>query len=385
MSLAAVQPSRAAWRPGASRAAAVLTSLVVAAALHACTPAPGASQAASPGPDPSLPAVRVRVARAVMEPLADAPTWTGLVQSERKARLGAEVPGRIVERTVERGSRVRQGDVLLVLDDTRIALEAERARVAVQAAEHQATYAASELERATSLGDSLPAQALDQARHADLMARDGLAQARIAEQAAERALRDTRLRAPWDGVVAERFADVGDAVALGVPVFLLVSVDPILVRVGVSAAEASRMAPGDRADVVVADTGGASSEAELQAVGQVPDPITGTWPADFRLGNPSGDLREGMVATVRARAGPEPVVQVPREAVVDHLGAPAVFVVAGGPDGERASLRRVRLGRHAAGTVEVVEGLGEGEEAVIEGQFALVDGARVEVERADAR
>ena len=320
--------------------------------------------------------MRVRTATVVSEPLDAGPGWTGLVQFERKVRLVAEVPGRVVRREVDRGDTVRKGEVLLRLDDSRIALEGERARIAREAAEHQATFAASELARAESLGEALSPQALDQARHAELMARDQLAQAKVVEQTAEQALADTRLRAPFSGVVAERFADVGDTVAPGVPCFLLVSVDPALARVGVSAAEAARLEPGSTARVVFDDLGGVEATGELQTVGQVPDPMTGTYPADFRVPNTSGDLREGMVARVLPEASDEPVTQVPRAALVDHDGAPAVFVL----DGTIARVRPVRLGRQGSERSEVVSGLSPGEEVVVEGQFALVDGVPVDAE-----
>lgn len=357
----------------------LIAALVLAAPalLSGCTSGSTAETAATMPEGATVPAVRVRTSTVVSEPLAAGPGWTGLVQFERKVRLVAEVPGRIVRRDADRGDTVRKGEVLLRLDDSRIALEAERARIAREAAEHQATFAAAELARAESLGEALSPQALDQARHAEMMARDGLAQARVVEQTAERALADTRLRAPFSGVVAERFADVGDTVAPGVPVFLLVSVDPVLARIGVAAAEAARLEPGVKARIIFDDLGGVEQTGELRTVGQLPDPMTGTYPADFGVPNPSGDLREGMVARVLLEASDESVVQVPRQALIDHDGAPAVFVV----EGSLARVRVVRLGRQGAERAEVVTGLAPGDEVVIEGQFALVDGVPVDAER----
>lgn len=351
--------------------------LAVPSLLTGCSSAAPAETASQVPARATVPSVRVRSAAVVSEPLGGGPGWTGLVQFERKIRLSPEVPGRVIRRAVDRGDTVRKGDVLLRLDDSRIALEAERAQVAREAAEHQAAFAAAELGRAESLGEALSPQALDQARHADEMARHGLAQARIAERTAERALADTRVRAPFSGVIADRYADVGDTVAPGVPLFVLVSVDPVLVRVGVAAAEAARLDAGTRARIVFADLGGATGAGELVTVGQVPDPMTGTYPADFRVPNPSGALREGMVARVLPEVSEEPVVQVPRQALVEHEGGPAVFVVGG----DLAHIRPVRLGRQGPDRAEVVSGLEPGEEVVIEGQFALVDGAHVDVER----
>jgi membrane fusion protein, multidrug efflux system len=361
-----------------STVTATLALLLVGVPLLAgCSTATPAESPAVQPEGATVPSVRVRAEPAAVAPLDAGPGWTGLVQFERKVRLSPEVPGRVVHRAVDRGSAVRKGDVLMRLDDTRIGLEAERARVAVQAAEHQATFAAAELARAESLGDALSPQAVDQARHGEEMARVGLAQARIVEQTAARALADTRVRAPFSGVIADRYADVGDTVAPGVPLFVLVSVDPVLVRVGVSAAEAARLEAGAAARVVLPDLGGAEATGELLTVGQMPDPITGTYPADFRLPNPDRDLREGMVARVRPDIPDLAVLQVPRQALVEHDGAPAVFVI----DGALARVRPVRLGRQGPERAEVVDGLEPGEEVVVQGQFALTDGMPVDVER----
>jgi RND family efflux transporter MFP subunit len=351
-------------------------------ALTSCARLAPAEPAPAPAAEAAVPALRVRAAEVVSEPLAEGPSWTGLVQFERKVRLSPEVPGRVVERKVDRGDRVRKGAVLLRLDDYKIGLEAERARIAREAAEHQAAFAETELARAESLGDALSPQAVDQARHGAQMAADGLAQARIVEKTAEQALRDTRLKAPFSGIVAERFADVGDTVAPGVPLFVLVSVDPALVRVGVSAAEAARLEPGQAARVVFDDLGGATATAELVTVGQLPDPMTGTYPADYRVPNSDGDLREGMVAALLAEITDQPVVQIPRQALVEQAGGPAVYVVeVGGPSGNTARLRPVRLGRQGSQRAEVLSGVEAGQEVVVEGQFALVDGMPIDVER----
>ena len=362
-----------------SRAVPLLLTLLLTGlpVLAGCTSASTAETAAVLPEGATIPSVRVRAEAVSLQPLDAGPGWTGLVQFQRKVRLSPEVPGRVVHRAVDRGDTVGEGDVLLRLDDTRIALEADRARVAVESAEHQATFAAAELARAESLGDALSPQALDQARHGEEMARAGLAQARIVEQTAARALADTRVRAPFGGVIADRYADVGDTVAPGVPLFILVSVDPILVRVGVSAAEGARLEPGATARIVLPDLGGAEGSGELLTVGQVPDPMTGTYAADFRLPNPDRRLREGMVAHVHPEIPDVAVLQVPRQALVEHDGGPAVFVI----DGAIARLRPLRLGRQGPARAEVVDGLAAGEEVVVQGQFALTDGVPVDVER----
>jgi RND family efflux transporter MFP subunit len=302
-----------------------------------------------------------------------------LVQSERKSRVGAEVPGRIVSRKVDRGSVVRKGQLLIQLDDSKLLLERARVQASVDAARTQAAFAAAELARAEALGDALASSALDQARRADDLAGEAFDQTAIALATIDRTLQDTRITAPFAGIVADRYAEVGDIVAPGMPLLSLVTVDPILVQVGVSAAEAARLKPGSAAQVVFADVGGRTGEAELLAVGRVPDPLTGTYLAEFRVANPNGDLREGMVAHVTDTSEPTRALLIPRAALIDHDGGPAVFVVvAGTPDVAR--VRAVQLGRQDPTRVEVVSGLVVGERVVVAGQFALAEGIAVTVE-----
>lgn len=354
---------------------ALLLILVLAgcAGQPAAAPTPPAQAVAAP-------AVRVIAHTVQLAPLDEQARWTGLVQSERKARVVAQLPGEVTARAVDRGDAVIAGQLLVRLDDSKLRLELDRARAAEGAARHTAEYAARERDRALELGDALSAAARDQAEHGAAVAADGLAQAAAVVRTVERTLRDITIEAPFAGVVVERYVDVGDVVAPGVPVAALVSVDPVRVQVGLSSAETARFEPGREARVFVEDLGGREFAGTLLHVARVPDPFTGTWLADFRVANADGALREGMVAQVEPQPSTDDVLAVPQSALVDSVDGPAVFVIEGQGSAALVRRRALRLGRRGGSDVEVLSGLEPGDRVVIEGQFALSDGVAVSPE-----
>ena len=109
----------------------------------------------------------------------------------------------------------------------------------------------------------------------------------------------------------------------------------------------------------------------------VADPATGTYNVEIWIENDTHLLREGMIATVRLPyAADARALVVPSNAVFRRAGTMHVFTVAD----DRAQLRAVETGRANGPVIEVLRGLESGELVVIEGQFALRDGALVTVD-----
>jgi RND family efflux transporter MFP subunit len=154
------------------------------------------------------------------------------------------------------------------------------------------------------------------------------------------------------------------------------------IHAGVTSTEAAGLVPGTPAPVLLAELGGVAVEAEIHSVGRIADPASGTYTIELWLDSPDGLLREGMVAQVRlpVEAGRRNPV-VPRAALIRREGGVAVFVVDPSGAEPRAVARPVRIGHSNAEKVEVLEGVSVGEQVVIDGLFALRDGAPVLVEK----
>lgn len=198
----------------------------------------------------------------------DARGMVGVVVPRREVRLATDTIARIREVDAELGDRVEAGAALVVLDDTLERGELRSAQASVRAAEAearrlalQAQHSSSEVERARKLGELLPATEIDKLRHEQGSAALGSkrAGADAAERKAQADLIASRiersiLRAPFAGVVVERFADPGAVVAPGEAILHVIS-DDVVVRFAAPEAELPRLAVGAPIEVELPDLG----------------------------------------------------------------------------------------------------------------------------------
>ncbi len=329
-------------------------------------------------------ALRVRVATAASGSAVGLAEATGVTSAFRTATVAAEVSGRVTARLVEPGQTVSESDPLVELDGTQLRIAVDEARADLAARRADLADARSQRER----GDALRAKdAMSERQHDTLgfgeqraEAAVALAEARL--RRARRSLADATVRAPFDGTVEDVAVQVGDFLAPGTPVTTLADFSKVRVRAGVTAAEADSLAPGMQARLSIPALGGRQHDVTVQSVGKLADPQTGTYPVELWLDNPDGRLRAGLVAQLNfpAPEGATTGPQVPRGALVRRGGKLVVFVVEGGGEGSRAVSRAVKLGRQVGDRVEVLSGVRAGERVVVDGLFALRDGAAVVID-----
>jgi len=206
-----------------------LSLLVVALALASCGKS-GPPGGAGQGPASAASAASAAAAAAttlllaqedllLLQPslLASGPVITGAVQPERRADLRAEVAAVVMQVLKQNGDAVRAGELLMRLDDTAIRESLGSAEEAVRAS----TQAFEQNERQVQRLRTLQAQgmtstqALEDAEQRRNNAQSDLVAARSRAVSARQQLTRTSVRAPFDGVVSERKASVGDTVQVG--------------------------------------------------------------------------------------------------------------------------------------------------------------------------
>ena len=215
-----------------------------------------APEAASPAP-----------ARAAASQASQRSGWLGVILSSEAVDVTADSPGRLAAVYVEIGDRVRRGDRLASLDPRLVAQDLEMARSALRASEADAGRADAELSEARARWDRrrknpeiFSAEDLAESELRVKTATSSLevSRARVAEQRArvrqlETSVGQTDVRAPFDGQVAERFADPGALVGPGTPVLRLISGGDLRVRAAVPPDDARRLAPGTAVTARVRD------------------------------------------------------------------------------------------------------------------------------------
>jgi membrane fusion protein (multidrug efflux system) len=344
----------------------------------------------------------------------------GNVEAYETSEIGFQVAGRVKRVLVEEGQAVAAGQVLAELDpvDYRLGAEiadneaaaaramAEKARAGARRQELEQAKAAFEqaedeyrrmkvlyerkslapndfkkIETHWRVARERYEEALEGARREDREAAE--AKARQAEANARlnrKRLEDTQLRAPVAGVVARRLADTGEMIAAGMPVVVLMRLNPARVRVGVPEAEIGKVKTGQRARVRIPSLGGREFPARVELVGFAAEPQSRTFPVRLLAPNPALDLRAGMIAEAEIDSDARVEVRtVPADAVWrDPQGVTHVYVYS--PGKGRVYARRVRTGRGAGREVEIVEGLEADDLVVVGGQHKVKDGVRVEAE-----
>jgi membrane fusion protein (multidrug efflux system) len=349
---------------------ALLVILAGAPCVAACT------HAGKEAPKPPEPIVHVDTVLVDEQEVPELVTITGVLDANQRTDLAANATGRVKKTLVERGQHVKSGDVIAELD----------ARTAVlSAAEAQAN--------AVSAREELTLNRADCARYTVLLAQHAITQQEFeraatqcrtqqsAEQAASaraaqanKAVGDSTIRAPFDGVVSERFVSVGDYVRDDSKVATVLVDNPLRLRLTVPEANIAAA----RAGVVVTfdsvALAGQSFSATIRYVGREIRESSRDLVVEAVLDNSQGVLVPGMFVTAHLPIGTRAEPVVPRKAVIDSDSAHSVFVVRN----KHLEQRVVQTGALLGDNLAITDGLVKGERVVSNPGSQTVDGVRVE-------
>ena len=177
-----------------------------------------------------------------------------------------------------------------------------------------------------------------------------------------------------------RQLEVGDTVAPGVPVFSVVDLSPVKVKVGIPEDEVGKVHEGDRAEVSIPSLDGQKFDGRIEAIAAASDPASRTYVSKVIVPNPKLVLRAGMVSDARLLGDTQiNAITVPGSAIVrDERGVAQVFVLL--PGQNRVYSRRVEVGSMIGDEVEIRGGLNGNEQVVVEGQQNVREGSIVKTE-----
>lgn len=362
--------------------------------------------------------VRLQVPNHVHQPVSV--TVSGSVEANITALTAFQVGGRVAHVYVEEGQRVTKGQVLADLDSTdyRNAYNAANGEADAAGAENDKARAGlrhqeleqaridfertqDEYQRLKYLYDhqSLPANDFHKIQAAFFaaqqrydMAQSGtrvedkraasaqLNTANAQREEARKRLADCQLRAPISGFIGMRQIEVGDTVAPGVPVFSVVDLDPVKVRVGIPEDEVGKVHVDNRAVVSIPSLDGRQFEGRIEAIAAASDPASRTYVSKIVVANPGHELLAGMVSDARLIGDAKVnAITVPGSAIVrDEQGVSKVYVLAPGQD--RVYGRRVDVGAMIGSEVQIQSGLSGNEQVVVDGQQNVREGSLVKIE-----
>ena len=329
-------------------------------------PAEGVNPSGSAKDSGSLP--EVQVVKPVRRDIAATLRVPATVSPYHQTTLYAKVSGYLKSIYVDKGDRVKQGQILAVIEAPEINQQYEQALSDYTI--RKVTY-----ERLAQVWKEAP----------DVIAKQEVDVAQAAADASRHLLEQrqtwldyTHVRAPYGGIVTARFVDPGaliqaamSSATQAVPLFTIMDVSRFRLYVNVPQEDALFVKKGTPATISIRDSGAKALEATVTRSTQALDPGTRTMLVEIDVANPGQGLAPGMFADVvlALRQHPNALV-IPPAALVSDNSSKAVFVI-------NQNVERkvpIKTGIDDGVWVEVTEGLSGSEDVVVTGKSRLADG-----------
>jgi len=388
-----------------------ITVLLAAALAAACSKtqsaqARGREEAAKP----------VKVEQVKEEAIHRAVEVVGTLAAVDEVTVSSEAEGRVSRLLADLGDRVQAGQTLLELDREKpqYAFDQQRAALAralakfgasdsahlppiektpdVQKAQAELAQAKQAFDRAEELHrrQLVPKQTLDDAETTlrskqasyesalqnakNLRADIDAAEATL--KLAERQLRDTAIRAPFDGYVQKRLVSLGEYVKVQTPVMAVVRIDPLKVTAEIPEKMAPWIKVGQPVELQVDAYPDKTLTGKVSRISPAVSTSTRAFPFEALVPNADALLKPGTFARVHLETAKiDRAMTVPYAALQYRYGVNRAFVVTG----DRLTARELKVGERVGDRIEVLSGLQTGDTVVIADVDKLADGTKVSV------
>jgi len=321
---------------------------------------------------------------------------TGTIFPEYESKIGPKISGTIETVYVDEGDTVQKGQPLVQLDQKNMLIAVRQGQAAVRVAEAQLKEAEVKGENLKKekerLAHLLTKNVISQQKYDDIdtaysMALTGMEviRAQILSSRenlamAEQKLSDTVIIAPFSGLIVKRFINQGEFVSTmpPSPLFLMMNIDKVKTEIGLPEVHIARIHIGNPVDITVDTYPGSIFKGTVSTINPMVDPVSRAFTVKVEISNKDHRLKPGMFARVTIYLTiHKGALIVPFKSVMKREGATVVFVI----EGATVRLRAVAAGITNEGEIEVMDGLKEGEEVIIEGHYGMADNTTVRVER----
>ena len=287
---------------------------------------------------------------------------SGTIVSKREAKILAQAGGQVNFISGEDGDRVKQGDKLIKLDDKEIIFKANQNNASFLKAKNN-------FERAKRLFKD------------GLISKEELENIETSYKIYENEtkyyqtqLDHASIKAPIGGVITEKLVNLGDIVVIGAHLLTVSNLNELIVKLDVSELEVAKIFKGLKGEVRVDAFPENTFAGKVDRIFPTANSDTRMTTIEFSLDKPYGKLKPGHFARVTFSFSSKENIILPSEAVVlNEKGNPVVYIA----EDNRAVLREVSVGLKDNNSVEILKGLTEGEEVVVEGQLSLKNGIEV--------
>lgn len=310
---------------------------------------------------PAEPAAKplVTLAKVVEEPVAQIQVYSATIVGEIKNNIAPATPARISKINVEVGDNVKKGQILVEMDETTLSQQ-----------EMQLKNLETEFNRIDQL---YQVGGVSQSEWENMKL-----QLEVARKSLKTLRENTRLASPIDGVVTVRTYDNGDLYG-GQPILVVQKIAPVKLTINVSEQYYSKVKKGDQVKIELDAYPDETFTGKVSLIYPTVDAMTHTFPVEVIVANEDLKIRPGMFARATLNMGTLNHVVVPDLAIEKRAGSGDRFVYV--YNNGKVSYNKVELGQRLGDRYELISGVPNGAQIVIEGQSKLSDGKEVEVKK----
>jgi len=312
--------------------------------------------------------VAVRVATVATNPVEDNFIANGNFSPDQELEMAAERSGKVISILVKEGDRIVKGQTIAIIRGDVVNVEAETANANYQ----NALNDYNRFESAYKTG-GVTKQQLDQARINMINAKSRLTQANIN-------VGDTRVKAPFGGIINKKFIEVGAILSAMPPtkMFEIVNTNSLKLKVNVSERQVAQLKIGSVVKVKASVFPDKEYTGKVTFIASKADTSL-NFPIEVAVtNNPNNEIKAGMYGSVvfGAPEGKQPeLMTIPRSAFVGSVSSNQVYVV----EKDIAVMKKVVAGRVFGDKVEILSGLNNGDVVVTSGQINLSDSTKVSI------
>lgn len=307
--------------------------------------------------------VNVNVTKVTEKGTGNELNLTGTLYPLTELNIASEAPGQITSLDIELGQNIMRGDVIAVIDNKLKQLAVRNAKINESKIER-------DLERFQNLydGGTLTEQQLEDAKNAH----EG---AKIQLEQAEKMLADATVKAPFSGVITNKFVEKGAFINPGSPLATLIDISKLRVKLNVSESNIYEIKTGNQAVVTTDIYPGTEFSGKVTFVSAKGDE-SHNYPVEVELvNNKQFPLKAGTFVNVKIEAlGAGDGLFIPRQALVGSTQDASVYVVENG----KAKIRRITVKNNGT-DLQVMSGLTREDEIIVTGQINLEDGKEIKI------
>ena len=301
----------------------------------------------------------------------------GIVKAWQEAEISPDVSGKVKTIHAEVGDYLKSGDPIFKLDDELLKLKVSKARALVTQLEgHYLTSKRDIARKETLFQDGVISDLdLDLAKAKEKADRGLLEGAQASLKIAQRDLRESTIRSPIKGTLAERLIDIGTTVSPQIEVASVVDASKVRIRIGVSEKEIHKIKKGQEVKVHLDAFPQEEYQGTVFSVGIKANENSLTFPVEVEMiNNREPKLKPGMVTRLKIQTGNHSqVVVIPQEFILNEEGNLFVFVI----QDSVAHKVNITPGSIIDSKIIVEEGLSPGDLLITVGSHAVSEGTKV--------